>query len=257
MAVASIRFDQAANDIPTGQAGRARRDIVISAPVTLRNGNNAGVRRHQWTLLARPSGSSATIVNPTSAVATLTPDVHGWYRVGLAINTGQLALGEYQVRAFGVPDSADQARPAAGSRGDELNYDVSGSPNTQGWAREINDHQMWSIDNRDSPFAITVTSGSSEDFEIDWGLPDAVLQFVSVTGNTAMVTRLNFYRDAARTEPLLELDGIDPSTGYIYNTVTTLTGATDTLEDRKVYATLFNDGLNPTNYVLRWRLKAV
>lgn len=252
-----IRFDQAANASPVGVAGRARRDLLIDAPVTLRNSDNTGARRWQWTLLAKPPGSSATVVNPTSAVATLTPDVHGWYRVGLAINTGKLSLGEYQVRAFAVTDTADQARPAAGAKGDELNHDVSGSPNKQGWAREMNGNQLWSVDNRHDPTSIEVNAGSTADFSITWGLPDALLQMLSVDSQgDSTATRVSFFRDAARTEVIHSIASFNPSAGYIFNTVTMLTGFDDTLENRTIYARIYNDDAMNTTYSVAWRLKA-
>jgi hypothetical protein len=254
-----IRIDQAANPLPVGVPGRARRDLLLSSPVTLRNADPTGVRRYQWTLLSKPPDSTATVVNPTSAVATITPDKHGWYRVQLSINSGQASLEEVQVRCFAVPDTADQARPAAGSKGAELNYDVSGSPNALGWAREMNEGHLWSIDSRHAPVTWEVNGGASQDFAITWGKPDALLQMLSVDSNgTSTMTRVSFYRDAARTESILALGPFDPSgPPFLYNLVTMLTGATDTLENNTVYGTLFNDDAANGTYSVAWRLRSV
>lgn len=257
--MANIRFDQAANSSPVGIAGQARRDLLLANAVTLRNGDNTGVRRWQWTLLAKPSDSSATIVNPTSAVASITPDAHGWYRVQLAINSGQYALGEVQVRAFAVPDRADQARPAAGSKGVELNYNVDGSPNTTGWAREMNDGQLWSLDNRHSPTFFNVQAGKDVNFEITWGRPDALLQMLGVDSfGTSTACRIEFFRDAAHTELLLRVGPFDASTTpYLFNTVTTLTGALQGLENRTIYGLIANDDAIDGQFSVGWRYRAV
>lgn len=232
---------------------------MLASPVTLRNADPTGVRRYQWTLLAKPEGSSATIVNPTSAVATITPDLHGWYRVQLSINTGQASLGEVMVRCFGVPDTADQARPAAGSKGVELNYSVPGGENATGWAREMNAGQLWSLDTRHAPVNWDVLPASFLDFSIAWGRPDALLQMLSIDAfGTSTSTRVHFYRNALRTEEILRLGPFDASvTPYLFNTVTMLTGATDTLELNTIYGRIFNDDAVGGLYSAAWRLRAV
>lgn len=252
-----IRIDQAANPQPIGVPGRARRDLRLSNPVTLRNGDPTGVKRYQWTLLSRPPLSTATIVNPTSAVASITPDKHGWYRLGLAINSGQYSLGEVQTLCFAVPDTADQAKPAAGSRGSEINYDIDGAPNTEGWARERNFHQDYSLDNRHSPATMAAAAGNQYNVTLDWGLPDAVLEMLGVESVGSTNSRIEFYRDAARTEQIARVGPFDGTLfPYLFNTLTMLTGATDTLEDRKIYFTIFNDDAVDGTYNVRWRFRA-
>ncbi len=45
---------------------------------------------YQWRLVSRPTGSTSAVVDPTSAEASLTPDLSGSYVVELVVNDGQL-----------------------------------------------------------------------------------------------------------------------------------------------------------------------
>lgn len=210
-------------------------------------------------MLARPIGSTATIASPQSAVATVSPDKHGWYRVQLSINTGQARLGEVHTLAFCVPDTADQAAPAAGSKGNELNYLVGGVPNPDGWAHETNSGQFFAIDNRHNPLIVNINAGLTADITIPWGKPDALLQMVGVFSNgTSGIAEVKFYRDAARTEVIAEFGPFDPSgPAFLFNRATMLTGATATLENKTIYARLFNNDIVNGTFTVSWRFRTV
>jgi len=49
---------------------------------------SGGTLTYSWVLTSRPTGSVATIVNPTAVQATLTPDVVGAYAITLTVNDG-------------------------------------------------------------------------------------------------------------------------------------------------------------------------
>lgn len=43
---------------------------------------------YQWELLSKPTGSTASIISPSTAIATITPDIDGEYYVRLTVNDG-------------------------------------------------------------------------------------------------------------------------------------------------------------------------
>lgn len=133
---ALIRIDQAANPQPGGIAGRARKDLILGQPVTLRNSDDTNVSRHIWTMLDVPIGSSATLSSTSSPAVTFVPDVAGSYRVQLVTNDG--LAGERDIRIAGVVDGFDRLYPAADQRADEANWPIGGGQlNENGWAKEV------------------------------------------------------------------------------------------------------------------------
>lgn len=135
MASALITIDQVNNPQPVGIPGRARDDLALGDLVTLRNSDNTDVTRHIWAMLDKPIGSFAALSTVTGAQTTFVPDVAGMYRVRLIVNGG--LAGERDTRCAGVRDPFDRLYPAAGQRAEEANYDVGGSPNDNGWAKEV------------------------------------------------------------------------------------------------------------------------
>lgn len=131
MATANIIIIQ---DGVSGEAGRSRDDLVLSSAVSLSNANNAGVTSWIWTMLDRPTGSTAELSNPHSSVATFTPDVEGTYRIELIVNQGR--TGEQQIRLAAVRDVDGLRMPAAGEE-DEANWDIDGEENTRGWMPDL------------------------------------------------------------------------------------------------------------------------
>jgi hypothetical protein len=267
VAGAQIRIDQAANAIPLGTAGIARDDIIKGAAVTLRNGDPAGVKSSQWSLLDRPYGSSAVVANPTSAVATIVPDLPGEYRVRLQINAG--GPGEYDVRTFAVRDAAGMALPALGVRGGrrapngdvelagENNYAIGpGEFNTAGWQREMNERQLRALDNRDDPLVTDeVVNGDILVVAIDWGLPMGILQSLEISSLSSS-TDITIYADAAASVALHTWSAVDTTAGWPMFEPKTVTGRLGApLEDNKVYLQLANNGAD-TTYTVYYRIKA-
>lgn len=136
MATANMRIDQAANAQPAGVAGRARKDLLLSEPVTLRNNDDTGVSRHLWAMLDRPIGSNALLSSPSSPFVTFIPDVPGSYRISLVLNDG--LAGERQIKIAAVADGFTRVYPAAGQQALEANWPVGGGElNELGWAKEV------------------------------------------------------------------------------------------------------------------------
>jgi hypothetical protein len=61
---------------------------VVSLNGSGSTASNGGTLTYSWVLTGRPTGSSATIVNPTAAQATLTPDVVGTYTITFTVSVG-------------------------------------------------------------------------------------------------------------------------------------------------------------------------
>lgn len=255
MAVASIKFAQ--TGLPAVAAGLARRDIAKSVPVTMRNGDDTGVTSWRWTLLYKPPGSTAVIVNPNSAVATLTPDVDGHsYRIQLSINGGKPALGEVQTRVFRVPDHAGLAAPAAGEQGAEANYVVDAVTNTWGWSDEYNRRFLHAVDTRSDPEVVEILSGTDHDIVIPWHLHDAVLQILEIDGGTCTDCNIEFFANAALTQQIFRILNADPSSIYKLYDHTTLTWPSTGLVDGNVYMKITNNDPDAT-FRIGYRLGAL
>lgn len=82
----------------------SREDLTIGVAATLTNNDNTGVVSWAWTFVSIPPGSAATIVNPTSATATFTPDVVGSYLINLVVSDG---LVTYSNREVGAVDTTN------------------------------------------------------------------------------------------------------------------------------------------------------
>jgi hypothetical protein len=255
VAAAQIRIDQASNPSPLGVAGYARDDIEKGAAVTLRNGDPAGVKSSRWSLLSRPYGSSASITNPTSAVATIVPDVPGSYRIRLEINQG--GPGEYDIRTLHVRDAAGMCLPAVSERAPEDNYRISpGVYNQDGHARELNERQLRALDNRDDPLVVNVAGGSSTIVAIDWGLPMAILESLEIVTDISILSEFAACADAAGSIVLHSWTAIDATTGWHMFETKTLAGLLGVpLEDNKVYLYIRNNDAN-SDYSVYYRIKA-
>lgn len=62
---------------------------------------NVGVLTWQWTLLERPIGSAVSLINPTSQICELRPDVYGTYIVSLSVNGLGRATSGYAETVIG------------------------------------------------------------------------------------------------------------------------------------------------------------
>lgn len=134
MATASIRINQAANDTPTGVAGRSRDDITAGDVVQLLNADDTGVRSWRWRIVDRPEASTVTLSNPVSAAPTFTPDAYGSYLIELVVNEGR--TGEVDRRVVAVRDTLGLRVPAAGEAA-EANWLIGGEPNDRGYQPEF------------------------------------------------------------------------------------------------------------------------
>ena len=116
MAVALILFTQGANTDVAGKAVLGE----VAEPVTVTNGNNAGVVSWKIYLLDAPSESAtfpaasqpqilAQAVDNTPTVV-FTPDVPGTYRCMLEVTDGTGAV-DRDIRCFGVPDFYGFVKP--------------------------------------------------------------------------------------------------------------------------------------------------
>jgi hypothetical protein len=129
---ASIRIDQPANPTtPIGQPGRARDDLLLGLPVTLRNSDDTDVVRWVWALIDVPLGSTATLSGTTSPQVTFTPDVAGSYLARLMVNDG--LAGQIDLKVAAVKDSLGRRYPATGETASSVNWPGN---NEKGWGKD-------------------------------------------------------------------------------------------------------------------------
>ena len=129
---ASIRIDQPANPTtPIGQPGRARDDLLLGLPVTLRNSDDTDVVRWVWALIDVPLGSTATLSGTTSPQVTFTPDVAGSYLVRLMVNDG--LAGQIDLKVAAVKDSLGRRFPATGETASSVNWPGN---DEKGWGKD-------------------------------------------------------------------------------------------------------------------------
>jgi hypothetical protein len=129
---ASIRIDQLANPTtPIGQPGRARDDLLLALPVTLRNSDDTDVVRWLWTLLDAPLGSTAVLSSTTSPQVTFTPDVEGSYLVRLQVNDG--VTGQIDAKVAAVRTSLGLRYPATGETASSVNWPGN---DEKGWGKD-------------------------------------------------------------------------------------------------------------------------
>lgn len=257
MPSAEIRINQPGGP-GTGSPGISRDDLLLHTSVELRNVDDNGVQRWFWSLLDKPPGSTATIANPNSAVATFTPDVYGTYRIYLRVNDGRGRRGMEVVRTAIVRDPAG-FRPPAYLEGVDSNFQLSpGVFNEVGGLHEVR-RRMTSLDNRDNRYAILGLAGGGGllDFDIDWPLPDAHVVWLEMSSTATTAVFLSIYANAARTERVFDSGVVNPLTGWFYNVpfVATRTQARG-LENGKIYFTVENDDVLSDIYV-GWRIQAL
>jgi hypothetical protein len=83
----------AANSAPVANAG-ANQTVTVGVLATLDGTASTDADRdlltYTWTLLAKPTGSTATLSSTTSPKPTITPDVAGTYVASLVVNDGKV-----------------------------------------------------------------------------------------------------------------------------------------------------------------------
>jgi hypothetical protein len=107
--------------------------------------NASDTLTYAWTLVSRPAGSAAVPVNPSSATATLTPDVPGIYVVELVVSDGMLSsapdnvvvtAGAAGVNLAPVAKAGPRQRSAIGQTvtlDGSKSYDPNGTALTYAW----------------------------------------------------------------------------------------------------------------------------
>jgi len=130
---------QAVNNPPIADAGPDR-DGVVGIPVSL-NGSgssdpNEDALTYQWSVGSAPSGSSATINNPTSVTPTFTPDIPGSFTIQLVVSDGQLTSNpDMVIISATIPNRnpvANPGGPYSGFVGIPVQFNGSGSSDPDG-----------------------------------------------------------------------------------------------------------------------------
>lgn len=108
-----------------GTPGQGRNDLVIGETVTLSDteGANSGAS-YSWTMVDRPIGSAAFLVNPLTATPTFVPDVTGTYYLRATVNS---LFSSDELLAVPLPNTGSRI-PAFQ---ETTQYDAAG--NAKGW----------------------------------------------------------------------------------------------------------------------------
>lgn len=130
---ASITIDDGTNPPVTGSV-----DLDVSflaTAFTLSNFDDTGVLGWRWTLLDRPTGSSAVLSSTTAASINITPDVEGTYFIRLETFTdaGRTQLDDNDEQVIGIRYATplDWLIPAAGQ--------TTQLGGLRGWAEQVNE----------------------------------------------------------------------------------------------------------------------
>ena len=260
MTQAQIRINQPANPNPAGQPGRARDDLRLGAAVELRNVDNNGVQRWFWAMLDKPPGSSATIANPTSAVATFTPDVVGTYRVYLRVNDGRGRRGMEDTTTAIVRDVAG-FRPPAYLEGVESDFDIApGVPNEVGWLHEAR-LRMFASDNRSgAPETASGVAGGGgvAVVRVPWPLHDAEMVILEIVGSSSTNTRVAVYPDDAMVNASYRSIAFDSTLTWAERAHYTITGSySNGIESNFIKIVITNNDVGASDYDVRWRFQAL
>jgi hypothetical protein len=137
------------NVAPVASAGDDVSTVVGSAVTlsgALSSDANGNTLTYAWTLVSRPALSAAVPVNPSSATATLMPDVAGVYVVQLVVSDGKLSsapdnvvvtAGALGVNLAPVAKAGPRQRSAKIGQSVTLDgsksYDPNGTPVTYTW----------------------------------------------------------------------------------------------------------------------------
>jgi len=102
------------NSVPTANAG-ADNTVAVGQAVQLNGGGSSdpdgNPLTYSWSITSAPTGSTATLTNPTSATPSLTPDIAGTYTIQLVVNDGTVNS---------APDTVDITATGGGGGGNTL-----------------------------------------------------------------------------------------------------------------------------------------
>jgi hypothetical protein len=81
------------NQAPVANAGADQSDVVVGSPIQLDGSASSDPEgtplTFNWIITQAPGGSTAALVNPTTATPTFTPDVAGSYTIQLEVSDGE------------------------------------------------------------------------------------------------------------------------------------------------------------------------
>ena len=122
MATAEIKFH--------GAAAGSVRDLAIGTSCGLTSDGDVSTN-YLWTMVSRPTGSSATLATPATHVSSFTPDIVGTYTISLLIDTGLPGVAFDQKGGAVLTAQLDYRKPASG---ETIEFNT-----LNGWAEDVND----------------------------------------------------------------------------------------------------------------------
>ena len=179
--LASFRISQAANPVPNGTYGIARRDMLPfteGGNITFEAANTGLIYR--WELV-QPPGATGVLSGLTNHIATLTAEQDGGYIVKLTVNPGS-PNEDVDLLYFGIPTTIDDTElclPAL----NETTHDNSISHPEYGW----------------------------------WGKMYAFLRILAAKAGTGGGTGDTYFEDGSGTDSLQRIDFGDAQGNYSYS----------------------------------------
>ena len=243
------------NHAPMANAGQDK-DATVGQPVTLdgrisSDPDNDPIT-YRWAMEEAPSGSTATLTNPTSVMPTVTPDIPGTYTFSLVVNDGKLDSAPDEVSIF---VSEPNVAPTANAGPDQsvvtgsivtlngtASSDPDGDPFTYQWTLTAPSGSTTFLDDPASPtpqFTADINGAYAARLQVSdgelWSLPDEVL-VVAASPNAPPVARAGDDQQVSRSTTI-HLDGTassdpdDDTITYAWSIVSRPTGSTSTLDN--------------------------
>lgn len=204
---------QTVNNPPIADAGPDKSGVV-GVPVNL-NGSgssdpNGDTLTYQWSVGSAPSGSTATISNPTSVTPSFTPDLPGTYTIQLVVNDGQVNSNpDTVIISATIPNRdpvANPGGPYSGVVGIPVQFNGSGSSDPDG--DPITYNWQFGDGGTDSAVNPTHTYASTGTYNVTLRVEDN-----RGGSNTAQTT-------AQIAAPGPSITGFNPTEGSVGTTVT-------------------------------------
>lgn len=160
-------------------------DLSIGSTVDLSNDNAGGETTYQWSLIAKPAGSTASLSSSTNATSSFVANAEGTYLIRLVVNAGLPTEATDQVIAAVRELQTGNRIPAAG----ETTENNVGSDDT-GWAHEAVDQILQRVTRMEDAGFITAIANTT----LTAG------KLVRFVGDSVVGTDTN-----ARTVPLIDV----------------------------------------------------
>lgn len=125
------------NDPPVAEAGPNRQGF-IGSPLSLDGSGssdpNGDSLTYSWSIISKPQGSTAGLINPTSVNPTFTPDLPGTYTIQLIVNDGKVDSNPDTVIVTTINRDpvANPGGPYTGLVGNPVQFNGSGSSDPDG-----------------------------------------------------------------------------------------------------------------------------